>query len=91
MEFFKLSVIFVMIMAMVLMKRQLRDAMIAAILLTVILLQIPIGKAAKMIVTSIYEKGYPSCSWLSSICSHSDRILYAAWWNRNFISQYRHC
>lgn len=56
MEFFKLSVIFVMIMAMVLMKRQLRDAMIAAILLTVILLQIPIGKAAKMIVTSIYEK-----------------------------------
>lgn len=30
--------------------------MIAAILLTVILLQIPIGKAAKMIVTSIYEK-----------------------------------
>lgn len=56
MEFFKLSVIFVMIMAMVLMKRQLRDAMIAAILLTVILFQIPIGKAAKMIVTSIYEK-----------------------------------
>ena len=56
MEFFKLSVIFVMIMAMVLMKRQLRDAMIAAILLTVILLQIPIGKEAKMIVTSIYEK-----------------------------------
>ena len=56
MEFFKLSVIFVMIMAMVLMKRQLRDAMIAAILLTVILLQSPIGKAAKMIVTSIYEK-----------------------------------
>lgn len=56
MEFFKLSVIFVMIMAMVLMKRQLRDAMIAAILLTFILFQIPIGKAAKMIVTSIYEK-----------------------------------
>lgn len=56
MEFFKLSVIFVMIMAIVLMKRQLRDAMIAAILLTVILFQIPIGKAAKMIVTSIYEK-----------------------------------
>lgn len=56
MEFFKLSVIFVMIMAMVLMKRQLRDAMIAAILLMVILLQIPIGKAAKMIVTSINEK-----------------------------------
>ena len=45
-----------MIMAMVLMKRQLRDAMIAAILLKVILLQIPIGKAAKMMVTSIYEK-----------------------------------
>lgn len=45
-----------MIMAMVLMKRQLRDAMIAAILLTVILFQVPIGKAAKMIVTSIYEK-----------------------------------
>ena len=56
MEFFKLSVIFVMIMAIVLMKRQLRDAMIAAILLTFILFQIPIGKAAKMIVTSIYEK-----------------------------------
>lgn len=56
MEFFKLAVIFVVIMAMVLMKRQLRDAMIAAILLTVILFQIPIGKAAKMIVTSIYEK-----------------------------------
>ena len=30
--------------------------MIAAILLTVILFQIPIGKAAKMIVTQIYEK-----------------------------------
>ena len=56
MEIFKLLVIFVMIMAMVLMKRQLRDAMIAAILLTVILFQIPIGKTAKMIVTSIYEK-----------------------------------
>ena len=56
MEIFKLLVIFVMIMAMVLMKRQLRDAMIAAILLKVILLQIPIGKAAKMMVTSIYEK-----------------------------------
>ena len=56
MEFFKLAVIFVVIMAMVLMKRQLRDAMIAAILLTVILFQIPIGKAVKMMVTSIYEK-----------------------------------
>ncbi len=56
MEFFKLAVIFVVIMAMVLMKRQLRDAMIAAILLTVILFRIPIGKAAKMLVTSIYEK-----------------------------------
>ena len=56
MEFFKLAVIFVVIMAMVLMKRQLRDAMIAAILLTVILFQIPIGKAVKMMVTSIGEK-----------------------------------
>lgn len=56
MECVKLLAIFVVIMVMVLMKRKLRDAMIVAILLTIILFQIPAGKAAKMIVSSIYEK-----------------------------------
>lgn len=55
-EFIKLAVIFVVIMVMVLAKLKLRDAMIAAILLTVILFGIPLGDAAKLMVQSVYEK-----------------------------------
>ena len=40
-EFIKLAVIFIVIMVMVLAKLKLRDAMIAAILLTVILRSVP--------------------------------------------------
>lgn len=57
-EFIKLAVIFIVIMVMVLAKLKLRDAMIAAILLTVILFGIPIGDAAKLMIQSVYEKGY---------------------------------
>ena len=46
-EFIKLAVIFIVIMVMVLAKLKLRDAMIVAILLTVILFGIPLGDAAK--------------------------------------------
>ena len=52
-EFIKLAVIYIVIMVMVLAKLKLRDAMIAAILLTVILFGIPIGDAAKLMI-----KGY---------------------------------
>lgn len=55
-EFIKLAVIFIVIMVMVLAKLKLRDAMIAAILLTVILFGIPIGDAAKLMIQSVYEK-----------------------------------
>ena len=55
-EFIKLAVIFIVIMVMVLAKLKLRDAMIAAILLTVILFGIPLGDAAKLMIQSVYEK-----------------------------------
>ena len=55
-EFIKLAVIYIVIMVMVLAKLKLRDAMIAAILLTVILFGIPIGDAAKLMIQSVYEK-----------------------------------
>ena len=55
-EFIKLAVIFIVIMGMVLAKLKLRDAMIAAILLTVILFGIPLGDAAKLMIQSVYEK-----------------------------------
>jgi len=55
-EFTKLAVIFIVIMVMVLAKLKLRDAMIAAILLTVILFGIPLGDAAKLMIQSVYEK-----------------------------------
>ena len=42
-EFIKLAVIFIVIMVMVLAKLKLRDAMIVAILLTVILLEFRLG------------------------------------------------
>ena len=42
-EFIKLAVIFIVIMVMVLAKLKLRDAMIAAILLTVICLEFRLG------------------------------------------------
>ena len=51
-EFIKLAVIFIVIMVMVLAKLKLRDAMIAAILLTVILFGIPLGDAAKLMIQS---------------------------------------
>ena len=54
-EFIKLAVIFIVIMVMVLAKLKLRDAMIAAILLTVILFGIPLGDAAKLMIQSVYE------------------------------------
>ena len=43
-------------MVMVLAKLKLRDAMIVAILLTVILFGIPLGDAAKLMIQSVYEK-----------------------------------
>ena len=55
-EFIKLAVIFIVIMVMVLAKLKLRDAMIVAILLTVILFGIPLGDAAKLMIQSVYEK-----------------------------------
>ena len=55
-EFIKLAVIFIVIMVMVLAKLKLRDAMIAAILLTVILFGISLGDAAKLMIQSVYEK-----------------------------------
>lgn len=55
-EFIKLAVIFIVIMVMVLAKLKLRDAMIAAILLTVILFGIPLGDVAKLMIQSVYEK-----------------------------------
>ncbi len=52
----KLALIFIVIMTMVLVRIKLRDAMIAAILLTVVLFQIPLVESAKMMVHSVYEK-----------------------------------
>lgn len=87
-EFIKLAVIFIVIMVMVLAKLKLRDAMIAAILLTVILFGIPLGDAAKLMIQSVYEKDTLLVVGSFILVTFLQRIME----NRNFWKERRwHC
>ena len=86
-EFIKLAVIFIVIMVMVASAKnvKLRDAMIAAILLTVILFGIPLGDAAKLMIRVGLSKGYAaggrklySCNLFRSGSSEYGKLLERA-------------